>query len=434
MPQVWNSLIHNGFLTKYKTYIPKIKKIKYKQKIYNLSPLAELCLIQFSNIDDSIKDNIFNFNFFNSLKKHLPSEIIDLNSCYLKPFHIKPEYKLCSKLNLEKYKFANINGIKTEVSNFICEPTHIFLGKGNHPLRGSIKFEVAQNDITVNIQKKSQINNRLFKNVIHNNNVAWLAYYKDSLGHTKYMYPKEKYEQDYDKFEMARTLKKKLSKLRKINEEYINSPILKKNQIGCAFWLIDKLSLRIGNEKDSLDVADTYGVCTLLCSHVKIKNNTISVNFIGKDSINCNKSAIANNNVVSALNKCFYKKEKSQQLFDEIDSTKFNRYLNKCLSGLTAKVFRTCNASRKLCSLLNNIDQSTDVIKHFNNSCKKVAVLCNHKTNNTISTSTSKQNYIDPRIIFSYSKRENINIEKLMPNSLINKYNWAYSVDSNFIF
>ena len=46
----------------------------------------------------------------------------------------------------------------------------------------------------------------------------------------------------------------------------------------------------------------------------------------------------------------------------------------------------------------------------------------------------SKQNYIDPRIIFSYSKRENINIEKLMPNSLINKYNWAYSVDSNFIF
>ena len=75
-----------------------------------------------------------------------------------------------------------------------------------------------------------------------------------------------------------------------------------------------------------------------------------------------------------------------------------------------------------------------DTVKHFNSSCKKVAILCNHKTNNSISTSTSKQNYIDPRIIFSYSKRENISTEKLLSNSLINKYSWANSIDSNFIF
>ena len=293
---------------------------------------------------------------------------------------------------------------------------------------------MSQKDIIINIQKKSQINYRLFKDVIHNNTVAWLAYYKDSLGHTKYIYPKENFEQDYEKFEMARKLKRKLPKLRKINEEYITSSLSKKQQLGCAFWFIDKLSLRVGNEKDSVDVADTYGVCTLLCSHIKIKNNTITVNFIGKDSIICNKTTVANNNVMSAMKNCLHKKQLSQQLFDQIDSTKFNRYLNKFLDGLTAKVFRTCNASRKLCSLLNNIESDIDSLKHFNNSCKKVAILCNHKTNNSFSTSTSKQNYIDPRIIFSYSKRQNINIEKLLSNSLINKYNWANSVDSNFIF
>lgn len=55
--------------------------------------------------------------------------------------------------------------------------------------------------------------------------------------------------------------------------------------LGVCTYLIDKLALRVGNEKGE-DEADTVGCCSLRVEHIKFeKKNTITFDFLGKDSM-----------------------------------------------------------------------------------------------------------------------------------------------------
>jgi DNA topoisomerase-1 len=51
-----------------------------------------------------------------------------------------------------------------------------------------------------------------------------------------------------------------------------------------------------------------------------------------------------------------------------------------------------------------------------------------------VSLSTSKNNYIDPRIIFAFIKRFDIPPEKLFTQQLIERFKWASSVDKDYKF
>jgi len=49
--------------------------------------------------------------------------------------------------------------------------------------------------------------------------------------------------------------------------------------------LIDKLALRVGNEKDE-DEADTVGCCSLRVEHIELKEgDRVAFDFLGKDSM-----------------------------------------------------------------------------------------------------------------------------------------------------
>jgi DNA topoisomerase-1 len=55
--------------------------------------------------------------------------------------------------------------------------------------------------------------------------------------------------------------------------------------LGTATYLIDKLALRVGNEKEE-DEADTVGCCSLRVEHIQTKeNDTVVFDFLGKDSM-----------------------------------------------------------------------------------------------------------------------------------------------------
>ena len=51
-------------------------------------------------------------------------------------------------------------------------------------------------------------------------------------------------------------------------------------------WIIDRLALRVGNEKDE-DEADTVGCCSLRVEHLKFDEDTktLTMDFLGKDSM-----------------------------------------------------------------------------------------------------------------------------------------------------
>lgn len=77
-------------------------------------------------------------------------------------------------------------------------------------------------------------------------------------------------------------------------------------------------------------------------------------------------------------------KEPSDDIFDKINASRLNEYLKESMEDLSAKVFRTYNASITLQQELTSgeIDAEKDTVdaklKFYNDCNRKVAVLCNH--------------------------------------------------------
>jgi len=95
------------------------------------------------------------------------------------------------------------------------------------------------------------------------------------------------------------------------------------------------------------------------------------------------------------------KKQPTQDLFDKIDAQALNDYLKELLEGLTAKVFRTYNASSTLQNELDKcqLDGLTMDEKYakYKEANKQVAILCNHQktvSKKFVESLTKKEKYI----------------------------------------
>ena len=410
---LWNSLIHNGIAVHQS---PSFTDVTIKYDSNNIKPDFTLshALYLYSKINKKHKDNIFKKNFFRSINHLLPPNCTQLNQ-------IKLNFKnLLSNtvVNLDKYKYCNINGKKEELERCIAEPAYIFIGRGKHISRGTYKSAVKQSDIILNCSRKCNIPGKWNK-VVCNKNVNWIAAWFDPITKKyKYVYPnsnsKTKLKSTINKFDFARKINKKLHFIRKKISLDLQSSDEKVVQHAIATYLIDKLCLRCGNEVEDYN---TFGCTTLLCKHFKIIGNKISLNFVGKDSIPFSKSIVCSDkNILRLLNSQKKSLNMSDQLFDKITSTSLNTYLDAIVPGLTAKVFRTCHAT----SLFSKLLDKSSTVEEFKEANKKVADLCNH-TN----LQTSKANYIDPRITYNFSKDNNISINKLMNPVLVKKFEWA---------
>lgn len=418
----WKTLKHNGIAIP-PVYKPIGIKIIFKNKAYNICPVLEESLYLYLQYNSKYKDKVFKLNFLKSIKKYLPKSLtnsvtsIDEISFHKTKLMTKP-FKI--PINYNKYKFCYIDGERHSVEKYMAEPAYIFSGRGVHILRGSFKPAVLQSDIIIN--SSSKIPGK-WSNVT-NNEVNWIACWKDQLlNKFKYIYPSQS-KNSINKFDFAKILSKKINKIRVLYSKDLHCSDVKKNQLSLATYLIDTFCIRCGTESD--DSNDVVGCTTLLCKHIHTKNNNITLNFIGKDSIEFNKTIHCKIPIVVYLiNKNLKSKNQQSPFFDLISSQSLNTYLDSLLKNLTAKVFRTCHASKLLCKCLNKIKS----IDEYKQSISKVAQLCNH-TN----TQTCKSNYIDPRIVVSFSKRENIPIEKLYSSNLIKKYEWALNTQTNYTF
>ena len=100
--------------------------------------------------------------------------------------------------------------------------------------------------------------------IVHKYDVTWLAAYKDNtvVKSHKYFFlaatSKFKSQNDMKKYEKARLLQESIESIRKNYQKKMNSSDEKDRQLAVATYLIDKLALRVGNEKGE-DEADTVG-------------------------------------------------------------------------------------------------------------------------------------------------------------------------------
>ncbi|KAF4337602.1 DNA topoisomerase I [Fusarium beomiforme] len=287
------------------------------------------------------------------------------------------------------------DGRKQKVGNFRVEPPSLFRGRGEHPKTGKVKQRVQPEQITINIGKGAKVpeppKGHKWKAVQHDQKATWLAMWQENINQNyKYVMlgadSDIKGQSDYKKFEKARELKKHIDRIRKDYNKELKSEVMAERQRATAMYLIDKMALRAGNEKDTENEADTVGCCSLKYEHITLEPpNKVTFDFLGKDSIPYRETAIVEPQVFKNL-KLFKKAPKTtgDDLFDRLNTSQLNKHLTGYMKGLTAKVFRTYNASFTMSELLKKLNTNpratvAEKVKLYNDCNREVAVLCNHK-------------------------------------------------------
>jgi len=413
----WKTLEHNGILFppeyEYKKLVIKIKKKKIQ--LNELQEEMAWAWVAKRNTP-YINDKVFIKNFLNDFKKLFPKETFSgIEMCDIdfseiikfqekqKEYNSKPEIKkqlsIKRKRNREilkeKYGYAKVDGIKTEMGNYMVEPPGIFMGRGEHPFRGKWKKRTYPEEVTLNLGKqftipKTPIPNRKWKKIINDQESTWMACWNDELTHkTKYVWLGDsssiKQQQDRTKYDKALILNKSIGIIRNHIAKGMESKNIKEKKIATVAYLIDELAMRVGDEKDK-DEADTVGATTLRVEHVEIKNNNIKFDFLGKDSVKWQKSLSGEENkqLVNNLKEFMDEKGKNELIFDNINSESVNKFFGKSMKKITAKVFRTYHASNEVVDYLQEHkihgSDSPDV-KIFTAKMAnlKAAIQCNHK-------------------------------------------------------
>lgn len=300
---------------------------------------------------------------------------------------------------------------------------------------------------------------------------------------------------DFKKHEIARTLHRGIKQIREsyMADAHSSDPVLK--QLGTVLYLIDHFGLRVGGEKKEDDV-DTIGASTLRVENATMKPpNKMTLDFLGKDSIEFHKDLQLDKTIYGNISSLIKGKDKKANIFNLISSDTINEYLKNFNPDFSAKVFRTRLASEVMHRGLKNLKIAPGTTKQatktqFNKANVEVANIMNHtrmlgvqatenlakleekveeltneifelessgdesdcnKINKlrkelekkealleakgdtkAVAINTSLQNYIDPRIVFSWEKRENLSEGTIYTKTMMKRFKWASNVSGNW--
>lgn len=410
----WKTLQHNGILFP-PEYEVKGIKIKIKGEKISLDPIQEEMVYQWAKKKDTpyAQDRVFQKNFTADFAKMLDSrfkkisyEDIDFSQAYRlvdkekdrKEMMTKEERKalaterkkLREKMK-EKYGKAVMDGQEVEIGNYMAEPPGIFIGRGEHPLRGKWKKRVGPKDVTLNMGKKAKHPPGKWGKIAHENNSMWLASWTDELTQKrKYVWLADtagvKQERDREKYEKAVALAAQIEKIKDRMVKDMRKNDEKTIRISTACYLIYRTAMRVGDEKDN-DEADTVGATTLRKEHIKITDKEIKFDFLGKDSVRWQETVPVKGHdeqFQKNLKKLIQNKNPKDEIFQGITSRHVNVYFSGIVKGLTAKVFRTYLASRVVSKYLKEHDNikarsPNEKIYHAKLANLQAAIMCNHK-------------------------------------------------------
>ena len=417
----WKTLQHNGILFP-PDFESKGIKIKIRGENVPLNLLQEEMVYQWSKKKDApkpgvtekyIEDPTFQKNFvsdfskaFNEKFKSLQYADIDFSIPYKLVDKEKEEKELLTKEDKKalaikrkeireemktKYGKAIIDGKEVEVGNYMAEPPGIFMGRGDHPMRGRYKPRAIDKDVTLNLSKEAKIPKGNWGKIVHDRDSMWIANWMDILTQKrKYVWLADtagiKQERDQAKYDKARNLSKEIESVKTQIVKDMQNKEQKTKRIATACYLIYRTAMRVGDEKDP-DEADTVGATTLRKEHVKLTENEIQFDFLGKDSVRWKETIPAEGHdkqFYDNLKESISNKKDGEEIFDGITSRHVNAYYSTIVKGLSAKVFRTYLASSVVSKYLrshDNIKSESDMKKMFHGKSANLnaAIMCNHK-------------------------------------------------------
>ncbi|HKF26848.1 MAG TPA: DNA topoisomerase I [Nitrososphaera sp.] len=421
----WQTLEHKGVAFP-PEYQPRGITITFRGEKLALNRDQEEIVYSWAKKKDThyVQDPIFQENFLSDLKKVLPKSD-NSNKIMIKDIDFSMAYKLADEeremkeQEKEKYKTlpkeekksiaqakkaererlkaiygkAVVDGIEVDIANWLVEPPGLFMGRGQHPMRGRWKPRVGPQDVTLNLGESAPVPEGNWKAIIHDHSSTWLATWIESLtGKRKYVWLHDsaalRQENDKAKYDKAKKLAEREGK---VHREVMRRMMKGDGRVATVAYLILKLAMRVGDEKDP-EEADTVGASTLRVEHIEFPqiNSTqvIEFNFLGKDSVPWQKRLEVDSEDTRALynnlKKFMQGKKPSDPIFDGINSRKVNAFLQQIMPGLTAKVFRTCIATRVVQLQLSKakVDKTSLEAQKIYAAKKanlEAAITCNHK-------------------------------------------------------
>jgi len=494
----WTTLSHKGvcFPEEYK---PDGLSIKFQGKPVKLSPLAEEMAYNLAKKKDTpyIQDPVFTINFMGDFAKQLPDwcrkakyEDVDFSELFAKVDREKAvkegmgkeekkavaaERKERREALKKEHGFAVIDGKEVEFANYMVEPPGLFMGRGKHPYRGKWKPRVRPQDVVLNLDESTKVPGQ-WKEIVHDHSSMWMAKWVDKLtDKEKYVWLHEsshiQQSRNKAKYDNATKVGSNMSKIEARIERELSSKDPKMRQVATVCYLIHKLGMRVGDEKDE-DEADTVGASTLRVEHVNMKEGTVEFDFLGKDSIPWKKTDRPPPQVLRNLEEFKKGKRPGTEIFHDVTSSMVNQFLSSIVPGLSAKVFRTWYATERAKQALEsrNVDGMDDIDKlyHAKEANLQAAIFCNHqrtlpktwdqsyekkkqkleearakgkkddkrlkrlqkeldfyvRTKN-YNLNTSLKNYIDPRVYKRWRDQVGLDWAKIYSKSLQRKFSWV---------
>ena len=308
------------------------------------------------------------------------------------------------------------------------EPPGAFKGRGEHPKMGKLKQRVAPEQVMINLSEcaavpKCNVPGHAWGEVRHDPTVQWLCQWIENINsQNKYMQlaaqSSFKGKSDRSKYNKAAKLCGNIDKIRADYKKNLKAKSHEVRQLATAMWVIDRLALRVGGEKDTDEEADTVGCCSLRVEHLKFDpngegedNHEIELEFLGKDSmlfkqtIDFGSVLYTEDNgmgvqVYENFKRFCRNKKPPDDVFSDLTPSTLNAHLKGLMEGLSAKVFRTYNASKTLQDELLKTEETAgwsrltaaEKVVEYNNANRTVAILCNHQRSVSKAQETSLDN------------------------------------------
>ncbi len=428
-------LIHNGVVVP-EAPEPQGVSLRIRGTVIALTPKQEEMAMAWARKKDTayVQDPVFAANFLRDfstalgIEPSLTLDEVDFGPCNdlvdaereVKAALSKEERKVLAaerKAQREalkaRYGYAIVKGQRVELGAYMTEPSGIFMGRGEHPLRGRWKEGATQRDVTLNLSPDAPRPEGDWGEIVWQPDSMWVARWMDKLSDKiKYLWLSDtapiKQNREAQKFDKAARLARDLGLVRAHIQDGLTDPKPRRRMIATACYLIDTLCLRVGDEKEA-DEADTVGATTLRPEHVRIGDNgVVEFHFLGKDSVEWHKTIELPEVVLDNLRELIENARPSSggrgnsadkpQLFPDVSSRDVNTYLSSIQPGLTAKVFRTHHATVAVQRCLTDSGVRTSAPEYqkwqaVSLANLEAAILCNHTKQVSTSWASSQARY-----------------------------------------
>ena len=247
----WSTLEHRGVAFP-PEYQPRGITILIAGEKLSLNQQQEELVYSWAKKKDThyVRDPIFQSNFLGDFKKVLPEKFANVSSITdidfsealvlveqerrIKELEMdrirnlpkdeKKKIRLARKTELDRLKTfygkGLVDGIEVDVANWLVEPPGLFMGRGQHPLRGKWKPRITPNDVILNLGEDASVPEGNWKSIVHDHSSTWLATWMERLtGKRKYVWLHDssilRQNSDREKYDKATKLEKHISRVQK---------------------------------------------------------------------------------------------------------------------------------------------------------------------------------------------------------------------------